>query len=235
MTYRFTPPKDCQPLPADTLKPQPGAFVAHEVEPKVIEKVTPEYPRKALENCVSGTVWVQLLVNKMGDVRDAKVAKASGTHVGFEDAALEAGKKSRFTPALQNGRPVAVWVTFPFEFRSPQDCDKRHRAPHEATGLTVDPAFSYDNPPVFINKSSPVYPTLAKRAGSEGAVWVGVFVEKSGKVADVRIDKSSGANAGFEDAAIKAAWQWQFTPATLNGRSVPVWASVLLQFKLKQD
>jgi len=238
MTYRFTAPKDCQPLPADSLKPKPkpkpkqGAFVAHEAEPKFLERVTPEYPRKALENCVAGAVWVQALVDKSGMVRDVKIAKASGTNVGFEKAAQNAAKKSKFSPAIQNGRPIAVWATFPFEFRPPKDCGRRHQAPQEANELTADSAFTYDTPPVFRKRSSPVYPTLAKRAGLEGTVWVGVFIERSGNVTDVRIDKSSGANAGFEEAAMKAAWQCRFSPAKKNGKPVATWVSFSFQFML---
>jgi len=234
MTYRFTVPIDCQPLPADSLKPRPGVFVAYEVQPKFLERVTPKYPRKALENCIEGKVWVQVLIDKSGMVRDVKISKASGTNVGFEKAAKKAAMKSKFSPAIQSGRPIAVWATFPFEFKPPHDCAQLHQAPQAAKGLTVDPAFSYDSPPVFRKKSSPVYPTLAKRAGIGGTVWVGVFVERSGKVTDVRIDKSSGANAGFEDAAMKAAWQCKFAPATKDGKPVATWVSFPFQFKFEK-
>lgn len=97
--------------------PQQGAFVAHEVEPKFVEKVAPEYPVLAKRAGIEGTVWVNVLVDKNGKVRDVKVAKASGANAGFEDAAVKAAWKCKFSPAIQNGRPIAVWASFPFEFK----------------------------------------------------------------------------------------------------------------------
>jgi TonB family protein len=50
-------------------------------------------------------------------VRDALIAKSSGSNVGFDEAAIKAALQRRYRPALQNGRPVAVWVTYKIVFR----------------------------------------------------------------------------------------------------------------------
>ena len=34
----------------------------------------------------------------------------------FDDAAIEAAYKCKYKPAIQNGRPVAVWVSYQVEF-----------------------------------------------------------------------------------------------------------------------
>jgi len=46
----------------------------------------------------------------------ALVKKASGTNASFKDAAVEASYKFRYKPAIQNDRPVAVWVGYRFVF-----------------------------------------------------------------------------------------------------------------------
>ena len=65
----------------------------------------------------SGSVWVQALIDKAGRVRDARILKPSGTQVGFEEAALAAAFEAVYKPAIQNGQPVAVWISYKVEFR----------------------------------------------------------------------------------------------------------------------
>lgn len=99
------------------IMPPPDKFIKVEVQPAFIHKVQPAYPRMAQQANMEGTVWVKILVDKDGNARDAIVAKASGANIGFEEEALEAAKQCKFSPAIQNGRPIAIWVTFPFEFK----------------------------------------------------------------------------------------------------------------------
>jgi protein TonB len=95
--------------------PPPDSFVPREIEPELIYQAQPEYPRIARLAGVEGVVWVKVLVGTDGTVLDARVAKSSGT-VSLDEAAIAAAYKNRFSPAIQNGRPVAVWVTYRVEF-----------------------------------------------------------------------------------------------------------------------
>ncbi len=87
--------------------------------------------------------------------------------------------------------------------------------------------------PVVIKRVEPEYPDLARRAGIEGTVWVKALVDRSGKVRDVIILKDSGANAGFEEAAVKAAHGYVYKPAISNGQPVAVWVAYKVNFKIK--
>ncbi len=100
---------------SDDSLPDPDEFVEVDVSPEMIHKEAPEYPRSAKEAGVTGIVWVKVLVNEGGEVIDARVGKSSGTQV-LDDAAIEAGRKCKFTPAMHNGRPVKVWLSYPCEF-----------------------------------------------------------------------------------------------------------------------
>jgi TonB family protein len=70
----------------------------------------------AVKAQIEGVVKVKVLVDKAGNVRDAMVVKASGANAGFEEAALEAAKKGKWKPAIQNKQPVAVWVSYDIKF-----------------------------------------------------------------------------------------------------------------------
>ncbi|MEW5875617.1 MAG: energy transducer TonB [Candidatus Zixiibacteriota bacterium] len=103
-------------IPVEEYFPAPDAFVAVEEMPVEIRHETPVYPEMASLTERSGTVWVQALVDKDGKVRDARILKPSGANVGFEEAALDAAYKNVYKPAIQNGRPVAVWVSYKVDF-----------------------------------------------------------------------------------------------------------------------
>ncbi|MCP4704256.1 MAG: energy transducer TonB [candidate division Zixibacteria bacterium] len=96
----------------------PGAneFVPVEIPAEMIYEHAPEYPRLAQTAGMEAVVWVKALVDKNGNVRDAMVLKSSGSKAGFDEAAVKAAFKCRFKPAIQNGRPVAVWVSYQVEF-----------------------------------------------------------------------------------------------------------------------
>lgn len=100
----------------DEYLPPPDEFVPVEIQPEMIFQQTPEYPRLAKTAGLTGTVWVKALVDKEGNVRQAQVGKSSGTQ-SLDEAAVAAAFKNKFKPAIQNGRPVAIWVTYRVDFK----------------------------------------------------------------------------------------------------------------------
>jgi len=73
-----------------------------------------EYPALALDAGIEGKVTVKVLIGSEGEV--LKVGSITGPDVFFE----EVRNKSmllQFTPGLQNGKPVKVWVSVPFNFK----------------------------------------------------------------------------------------------------------------------
>lgn len=95
--------------------PDPNAFIPVEEMPEIIHKEKPEYPRLARQAQLEGTVTLRVLVKEDGSVGDALIQKSSGV-TSLDDAALKAVYDCKFRPAIQNGRPVKVWVSFPYEF-----------------------------------------------------------------------------------------------------------------------
>ena len=86
--------------------------------------------------------------------------------------------------------------------------------------------------PQIVKSVTPDYPDLARRMSLEGKVWIKALVDKNGKVRDVIVAKPSGVDAGFEDAAIKAAYQYIYTPAIANGQPISIWVMYPVSFTL---
>lgn len=96
--------------------PSAGEFVPYEEAPEAIFLAEPDYPEMARQAGLTADVWVNVLVDKEGNVRDAIVEKSSVEGIGFEEKALEAALQGKWTPALQNNQPVACWVAYKIEF-----------------------------------------------------------------------------------------------------------------------
>jgi protein TonB len=96
--------------------PAAGEFVPYEEAPEAIFLAEPDYPEMARQAGLTADVWVNVLVDVEGNVRDAMVEKSSVEGIGFEEKALEAALKGKWTPALQNNQPVACWVAYKIEF-----------------------------------------------------------------------------------------------------------------------
>lgn len=103
-------------IPDEEFLPSSSEFVAVEQEPVVVKKVNPDYPEMARQTGLEGMVVVRILVYKDGTVKDVIVVRPSGTSVGFEEAAVAACKQWVFKPAIQNQKPVSVWVNYPVKF-----------------------------------------------------------------------------------------------------------------------
>jgi len=100
----------------DELLPTPDEFVAYEEAPEKVIDVKPTYPEMARRAGIEGVVWVNALVDREGKVRDVIIVKDSGANAGFEDAAIDAAKKTIWKPAISNGQPVALWITYKILF-----------------------------------------------------------------------------------------------------------------------
>ncbi|MBU8934610.1 MAG: TonB family protein [candidate division Zixibacteria bacterium] len=85
--------------------------------------------------------------------------------------------------------------------------------------------------PRILHKVQPEYPQLAEQGGIVGTVWVGSFVDEEGEVVRARVLKSSG-HESLDIAAVKAAYQYLFAPATAEGKPIGTWVSYKVEFTL---
>jgi TonB family protein len=89
----------------------------------------------------------------------------------------------------------------------------------------------FEQPPTVIKRVEPVYPEIARKVNLEGKVTAYLWVDKQGKVRDVKIFKSDSEI--FNQAVIDAAKQYMFTPAMMKNGPVSVWIAVPFTFQLK--
>lgn len=76
----------------------------------------PEYPRRAQEAGIEGTVIVRARVNANGNVSDASVQQSSG-NASLDAAALKAVRGWAFVPASRNGQNMDSIVQVPVHFK----------------------------------------------------------------------------------------------------------------------
>ncbi|MBI5267800.1 MAG: energy transducer TonB [candidate division Zixibacteria bacterium] len=94
----------------------PTVFVPCDSLPVMIREVKPDYPPQAIRAGLEGRVTLQVLVDKEGGVRKVVVLVSSGLEC-LDIAAVNSARLCRYRPAIQNGHPIAVWVTYPVVFR----------------------------------------------------------------------------------------------------------------------
>ena len=82
--------------------------------PLQIYKVEPEYTDLARTDRVQGTVTLSLVVDEHGVPQHVKVVRGLGD--GLDEKAVDAVQRSRFRPAMENGKPVAVFLYYKADF-----------------------------------------------------------------------------------------------------------------------
>jgi len=82
-------------------------------------------------------------------------------------------------------------------------------------------------------QKAPEYPPAALAARFDGTVVVTLSVQPDGKTRDLKVTECDHPNVGFEDATLKAVKQWEFTPATKDGKPVECETSYRLSFRLE--
>jgi periplasmic protein TonB len=78
---------------------------------------------------------------------------------------------------------------------------------------------------------APQYPTIARRRGWEGTVYLRVYVEEDGLASHIAIEHSSGYQV-LDQAALSTVGNWKFSPAHSGGLMFSSWVTIPVQFSL---
>lgn len=76
------------------------------------------------------------------------------------------------------------------------------------------------------------YPSLLRDAGIGGTVTVWFFISEEGRVQQTQVNESSGHRA-LDDAAIRVAEVFEFSPALNRDQRVPVWIALPITFQTR--
>ena len=90
---------------------------------------------------------------------------------------------------------------------------------------------SVDSIPSILKRSPIVYPELARKQGVNGYVLLNVLIDEKGRVDEVAILDSKPKEI-FDIQASNSVRKWTFRPATYLGKTVKVWATQKIVFRL---
>ena len=121
-------------------------------------------------------------------------------------------------PGVPNGTPNGIGT----------DTNATPQAPDAAGPL---PVVGDVKAPIVIHRVMPEYPRVALMSRMNGTVTVECIVDKTGRVRDVRLVKSSFA--AFDQPAMDAVQKWTFAPGTLHGQSIDTIFQLTVVFQVQ--
>ncbi|MBN2010419.1 M56 family metallopeptidase [candidate division KSB1 bacterium] len=188
-----------------------------------------KYPEAAKKAGIEGKVFVEVTIKSTGAIENSQITKSFG-NAECDQAALEAVKMTKWIPAMVDGKAIDKRITIPFAFKLQNENLKAEQ--HDGNPVNF---VAYDEPPqpiggfVMLQKNL-VYPETARKEGVEGKVMLQVNIDESGIVQHVNIVQS--LNAECDEAAINAVKSTKWEPARQQDKSVAVWVSIPIVFKL---
>lgn len=176
---------------------------------------------------------IRALLGKAPQARAAKAALLVFAAVFVTAVAVVAPGIVRKTPAP----PVLPVPSASSEPATPSEpAPIPPEAPSEPADVAAEPKFTqytvgprYENAEEVRQALRDEYPPLLRDAGIGGTVHLNFFVDKTGAVADARVAETSG-HAALDEAALRVAKVFRFTPARNRDEVVEAWVSFPITF-----
>ena len=228
--------------------------------PRRTESKAVAYPAEMRQVGGRGLVTLQVTLDGKGKVAEIRSLRAqllsssrpidSTIEKQVADALAQSAIDAvrEWTFASPANAPLAFPVTFTYfdgevdVALAPPPTPGRGRgaAPFPATPARLSPPWpaaegayrvgALTTPPRRIKDVKPEFPDVAQRKRVGGAVVIQILIGPDGKVRDARILESA---PDFDEAALNAVRQWEYTPSMLNGVAVPVVMTTTITFALK--
>ena len=91
-----------------------GVASSVDTKPVRLYAPTPQYTEAARANRTQGSVILRVLVNEDGNVNAVRVVR--GLPDGLTEQAIDAARRSKFKPAMKDGKAVASWAVLEMTF-----------------------------------------------------------------------------------------------------------------------
>ncbi len=179
--------------------------------PRLMHSVDPVYPEIARQARVEGMVILEVRADEKGNIVGAKVLRSIPL---LDQAAIDAVKQWKYEPAIVNGKPTPILFTVTVRFQAD-------------TAPGTKPVGAELVNPQLKTYVEPVYPPAAAEKKISGTVVLEIRVDAQGNVSDVKVLKSVPE---LDQAAIDAVRKWKYEPAVIDGKAVPVVATVRVSF-----
>jgi TonB family protein len=231
------------PVPQNKLVTSPARSTSAQppdVEAGVlIRAVSPTVPADASPKKRRGEIVLHASVASSGRVQD--IAVVSGEPV-LAGPAIDAVRQWQFAPCIQDGRPVesqiTVTITYDLGRGASDPVDESPailKEPPEDVIQEIEKGQLFQlrdgvTFPKALDMPSPEYSEAAQKAKLQGDVLLGVVVDTDGKPRSVWVVQTLGE--GLDEKSVEAVRRWSFTPATKNGKPVPVLVNLAVPFRL---
>lgn len=107
--------QEAEPEVAPPPPPLPPAPLFVDQPPRILHGEPPEYPARALDRGLEGTVVALITIDTSGSVTEVAVERSAGAD--FDHCVRESARSTRFQPPVRNGRKVPAKFRRPYEFR----------------------------------------------------------------------------------------------------------------------
>ncbi len=226
--------KDTTYVTVDQMPEYPGGSLA--LQKYIAESV--KYPQDAKQKGISGRVFVTFVVNKEGEVDQARVVR--GVDPSLDAEALRVMNSiPKWTPGYEKGKAVNVTYTVPINFSLKDDKKKDEVSVDGRVNSSqmdgVAPQFPGGDLELqkFIARTIK-YPVEAQEKGETGRVFVTFIINKLGAVENVCTAKSVSPSLDAEAIrVIKTLPNW--IPGSKDGKSVNVTYTLPINFDLKNN
>jgi TonB family protein len=235
-TQQVTPPTD-MPVPVDQLaqkKINP---------PKPLNNVDARFSDEARRKKINGRCMISLTVDVNGMPQNIKVDRC--TDPSFEASSLDAVEQYRFKPATtQEGKPVPVRVDVEINYRLYGGVFKHSKVGQTQISCTfkTPPGIKSSEPDadgVYPFTETVTSPTLTKfsdegygdeafRIDGKGACDILLTISAKGIASDPQLIHCE--RHVIEKPAIQSLLNSKYKPGSMNGRAVPIRASIHLEY-----
>lgn len=211
----------------------------------LIREVKPVYPDAAKKANLQGQVILQALIDKDGLVK--QITTLNGRPI-LAKALTDAAYQWRYRPYpnLNNPMPIETRITYRFQLALVQPPTPATAQQGIALAANITPFIGNTGLPpgtkIYTRNDSgvtvpqrtsglpPPYTKQARKNQVQGVVAVQILVKPDGTVGLVKL--IHGLEIGLNQSALNTVRNWRFAPATKNGKPVPVWADVFIDFVL---
>jgi TonB family protein len=197
--------------------------------PRKLKDVRPTPPLDAQTAGTQGVVVLDATIDPDGKVSNTRVVRSVPL---LDAAAVAAVRQWEFTPTVLDGRAVPVIMTVAVNFPAQGAAPSPPLPPPSVPGASTMQPVRIGNgvpPPTVTKRVNAAYTAEAMRAGVQGMVAIEVTIDPQGKVSDAKVARSIPL---LDASAVAAARQWEFTPTIIDGKPVPVIATIELSFNM---
>ncbi len=192
-----------------------------------------KYPDQAKTEGIEGRVYVSFIVEKDGEISNVEILRGIGGGCDKE-AARVIKSMPNWNPGQQRGENVRVQYRMPIKFTL--NGNNKALADHSKDPLfqvaEVMPEYIGGKEAMYAYLQSNIkYPEAAKKAETEGSVYVSFTVEKDGKITSVKVLK--GIGDGCDEEAVRVIKNMpNWTPGQQRGQLVRVAYTLPIKFNL---